>query len=336
MLNPDRVYVIYSPWEMKVMEKKRYRNLNGFLIDLFGEKVYKVGLYGGFTCPNRDGTSGVDGCTFCNPDSSRPLKYRDGMTIEQQLDEGCRYVSRRHGAGKFIAYFQDYSTTYGNPEALGDVYRRALSYDDIVGLSLCTRPDCLGENVLDLLEDISRETFLWVEVGVQSASDTLLTSMNRCHTHADSVTAFERLRERRIHSSAHVILGYPGETREDRIATAIFVNDSGALGVKVQNLHVVTGSTLETAYNRGQFDVMTLDQYVESACDFIEHIAPRVVIQRLTGEAPAELTVSPEWSLGKMKVLEKFRNRLSEGNRWQGKALGFPVSALEQPLLLPD
>jgi hypothetical protein len=321
---------------MKVMEKKRYRNLNGFLRDLFGEKVYKVGLYGGFTCPNRDGTAGVGGCTFCNPASSRPVKYRDGMTIEQQLDEGCRYISRRHGASKFIAYFQDYSTTYGSPGALGKIYRKALSHPEIVGLSLCTRPDCLDDDVLDLLKDISRETFLWVEVGVQSASETLLTAMNRCHTHADSVTSFKRLRERNIHSSAHVILGYPGETREDRIDTAIFVNDSGALGVKVQNLHVVTGSPLEAVYRRGEFDVMEFEQYVEYACDFIEHISPRVVIQRLTGEAPAELTVSPEWSLRKMMVLERFRNSLSERDRWQGKALGFPVSTLEQPLLLPD
>ena len=318
------------------MEKMRYRNLNSFLRNLFGEKVYKVSLYGGFTCPNRDGTIGVGGCTFCNPASSRPVKYHDGMTIEQQLAEGCTYISRRYGVKKFIAYFQDYSTTYGPVEALGKIYRKAFSHADIVGLSLCTRPDCLDDDVLDLLEEVSRETFLWVEVGVQSASETLLTAMNRCHTHADSITAFERLRERSIHSSAHVILGYPGETRGDRIDTAAFVNDSGALGVKVQNLHVVTGSPLESVYNRGEFDVMKLDQYVEYACDFIEHISPEVVVQRLTGEAPAELTVSPEWSLEKMIVLEKFRNHLSEGDRWQGKALGFPNSALEQPLLLPD
>jgi radical SAM protein (TIGR01212 family) len=321
---------------MKVMEKALYRNLNSFLRGLFGEKVYKVGLYGGFTCPNRDGTVGTDGCTFCNPASSRPRCYSPGMTIGEQLETGCRYIGKRYGANLYMAYFQDYTTTWGDPDRLREIYRSALAHPGVVGLALCTRPDCLGDPVLDLLEEIKEETFLWVEVGVQTSSDRLLRAMNRCHTMKDTEEAFRRLNSRAIYSSAHVILGYPGETETDRLETARFVSGSGALGVKIQNLHVVRNTGLAHACALGMFEPISFDGYVDAVIRFLENTSPGVVVQRLTGEAPGELTISPGWSVNKMAVLNRIRSRMNCEMRWQGKALGYPVTALEEPLSLPE
>lgn len=318
------------------MEKTLYRNLNGFLRGLFGEKVYKVGLYGGFTCPNRDGTLGREGCTFCNPESSQLRCYSPGMTIGEQLEAGCRYIDERHGAKLYMAYFKDYTTTWGDPDRLREIYSRALAHPGVVGLALCTRPDCLGNQVLDLLEEISGETFLWVEIGVQTASDRLLGAMNRCHTMKETVEAFRLLGSRGIHSSAHIILGYPGERPLDRLETARFVSGSGALGVKIQNLHVVRNTGLEDAYEKGAFEPMSLDGYVEAVIRFLENIGPGIVVQRLTGEAPAELTISPGWSVNKMAVLNRIKSRMNSEMRWQSKALGYPVAALEEPLSLPE
>jgi radical SAM protein (TIGR01212 family) len=321
---------------MKVMEESLYRNLGDFLRGIFGEKVYKVGLYGGFTCPVRDGTLDSRGCTYCDPRSSRPLSYREGMTLEEQLRQGCSYIARRHSARLFMAYFQDNTATWGDPGRLRDLCTRALEWPGVVGLALCTRPDCLGDRVLDVLEELSRRTFLWVEVGIQTASDGLLRSMNRRHTHRDSVRALRSLHGRGIHSSVHVILGYPGESEEDRSATACFVNGSGTLGVKVQNLHVVAGTVLADSFSRGGFQVMTLDEYAVYAVTFLENIGPGVVVQRLTGEAPRELTVAPGWSVNKLAVLDAVKRRMRNGNSWQGKALGYPASALREPLSLPE
>jgi hypothetical protein len=321
---------------MKLMEKSRYRNLSGFLRETFGGRVHKVGLYGGFTCPNRDGTLGTGGCTFCNPASSRPGSYRDGMTVGEQLEAGCAYVGSRFGTDMFLPYFQDYTATWCEPSRLEELCRSVLGFPGVVGLSLCTRPDCLGDGILDVLEGLAREAFLWVEVGVQTGSDRLLEAMNRCHTAEDSEKAFERLGERGIHSSAHVILGYPGETGGDVLETARLVSGSGTLGVKVQNLHVVAGTGLAESFGRGEFTPPTLEDYAERTLLLLENIRPDIVVQRLSGEAPAALTVAPGWSRRKSSVIDAVRSLLESRDGWQGRALGFPLSALEEPVALHD
>ncbi len=313
------------------MEDKRIRNLNSFFRHIFGRKVKKVCLWGGFTCPNRDGTFSSRGCTFCNPLSSRPKTYEEGKSIVQQMENGCRYISRRYNVNSFLPYFQDYTTTYGDPNELDSLCTEALSYPGTVGLSLCTRPDCLEESMLDYLEKLSGETFLWVEIGVQTSDDRILKDMNRRHTSLDTMNAFKALHARRIFSAAHMIIGYPGSSVETVLADAEFVRKTGTNGVKLQNLHVVKNTVIANRFAAGEFELMTMEDYADMVILFLEHTEPRVVILRLTGEAPEELTVAPEWSLHKMIVLNRIHGEMQRRDTWQGKALGFNRSSLNSP-----
>ncbi|MCK5115912.1 MAG: TIGR01212 family radical SAM protein [Candidatus Aegiribacteria sp.] len=314
------------------MEDTRIRNLNSFFRQVFGRKIYKVGLWGGFSCPNRDGTLSSNGCTFCNPLSSHPKSFVEGKSITQQLTDGCRYITWRFSVNSFISYFQDYTTTYGDLLELDALYSEALSYPGVVGLSLCTRPDCLPESVLDYLEDLSRRTFLWLEVGVQTSDDGILRDMNRCHTSLDTVNSFRALHERNIFSAAHMIIGYPGSTRETVLADAAFIRNTGTDGVKLQNLHIVRNTTIESRFSADEFELISMDEYINMVILFLEHTEPDVVILRLTGEAPDKLTVAPQWSLHKMTILNEIHGEMKERDTWQGKALGFSKSTIREPL----
>jgi len=314
------------------MEDKRIRNLNSFFRNIFGRKVCKVGLWGGFTCPNRDGKLSSEGCTFCNPLSSHPKSYVEGKSITEQLIDGCRYITWRFNANSFLPYFQDYTTTYGDLDELDALYSEALSYPGVVGLSLCTRPDCLPEPVLDYLEALSRRTFLWVEVGVQTSDDRILRDMNRCHTSLDTVNSFKALHARKIFSAAHMIIGYPGSSRETVLADAAFIRKSGTDGVKLQNLHIVKNTLIEKQFTSGEFELMTIDEYIDMVILFLEHTEPDVVILRLTGEAPDKLTIAPQWSLHKMIILNGIHEEMKRRDTWQGKALGFTKSSVAKPL----
>jgi radical SAM protein (TIGR01212 family) len=300
----------------------RYRKLNTFLKEIFGEKVYRVGLSGGFTCPNRDGTLSDAGCIFCNPASSEPLGYGPGMPVAVQVEKGVRYVRGRHGAEKFIAFFSDYTTTYAGVRELEAMYRDALSHPAIVGLALGTRPDCLSTEILDLLQSLARETFLWVELGVQSAHEKSMRFIHRCHTVEDTRRAIARLRERNILVSGHVILGLPGESVEDILASAGFLADNGVHGVKIHNLHVVEDTALARMYREGEYTPLELGEYVDLAVRFLERLPPDVVVQRVSGEAPRRLTVAPEWSVNKLAVVNAIDRELKRRDTWQGRGLG--------------
>ena len=258
-----------------VLAGQRYRKLNPFLRSVFGEKVYRIGLCGGFTCPNRDGAKGRGGCIYCNPASSEPVNYVAGMPLSQQLAEGVQYIRWRHGARKFIAFFEDYTTTYADFDRLESLYREAMAFPGVVGLALSTRPDCLSGTILDLLELAAQETFLWVELGIQSGHEKSLRVVNRCHTVEDSRRAAGALRDRGIAVSGHVILGLPGETAADMIDTARFLAEIGVQGVKIHNLHVVRGTRLADMHDRGEYEPLELDEYVEYACLLYTSPSPR-------------------------------------------------------------
>jgi hypothetical protein len=313
---------------------QRYRKFNPVLREKFGEKVFRVGLCGGFTCPNRDGTRGKGGCIFCNTLSSNPLGWEEGMTLTEQLDNGADYVRYRHHAYKFIAFFRDYTSTYGFVEDLENMYREAISYPGVVGLALSTRPDCLSSEVVSVLEKLAKETFLMVEVGVQSAKEESLQFINRCHTVEESSAALARLKKAGIHSSVHVILGIPGEDMCDMLNTARFVIDSGASAVKLHNLHVVKSTKLEELYNSGGVKLLTLEEYVDTAIAFIEHLPPSIIIQRTTGEAPRDLTVAPKWSINKIKVVSTIIAEMDSRDTWQGRALGYSLDEMASSLIL--
>lgn len=307
------------------MNKNRYYTLNTFFRNTFGEKVYKVSVAGNFTCPTRDGTLGTEGCAFCNPLGSEPKHYKPGMTVTEQLKLATEYVKERHETSSFLAYFQDYTTTYTSTAKLELLYKEALSFPDIKGLALCTRPDTLTSDTMDLLKNISKNAFVWVELGVQSACDLTLLRMNRRHTVYDSEKAFNELHKRGIRTSAHVILGYPGESSEETLSTAAFINSSGTAGVKLQNLHVIKDTKLEELYKNNSITLQRRSEYAELASDFIERIRPDIVIQRVTGEAPPRMLVAPDWAINKLAVMNRVRRELMYRESWQGKKLGFKI-----------
>lgn len=307
------------------MNRNRFHSLNTYFRNTFGTRVYKLSLAGGFTCPVRDGTISTSGCSYCNPSGNVPRHYTMEMTLSEQLDNSAEYVRERHGAEVFLAYFQDYTATYGNTARLEKLCREVLTFPGVKGLSLCTRPDCLPEDTVDLLADLSRETFVWIELGIQSGCDATLLRMKRGHTVHDSEKAFDRLHSRGIRTAAHVILGYPGESREEALSTAELVRNSGTCGVKIQNLHVLKNTLLAEQYERGEIKLQRRSEYAALAADFIERIEPGTVVQRLTGEAPPRLLVAPEWSINKLKVMDRVRRELMYRNSWQGKALGYSI-----------
>lgn len=310
------------------MEVARYRNLNGFLRKRFGHRVHKVGVCGGFGCPNRDGSIDTTGCVFCNPRSSLPKSYDSGDSVTEQLRKGTEYVSERFKAHRYIAYLQDQTTTHGPVDELEKICEEALEYPGVVGLALCTRPDCLPPEVLSLFERFGKKTMLWVEVGVQSARDGILRSMNRGHTAVEAEEALRTLGELPVLTSAHVILGYPGESEDDVWATAELLNKTRTDGVKIHNLHVVEGTPLARHYREGLFETISLEHYAALVAEFLERLEPGVIVERLTGEAPPEMTLAPEWSLHKQLALGRIRSVLEERDTWQGRLLGYSLEEL--------
>lgn len=313
------------------MNENRYHSLNTFFRNTFCERVFKLSLVGGFTCPVRDGTLSREGCSYCNTQGSIPAHYRRGMSMDEQLRAAAEHVSRKHGTSSFMAYFQDCTTTYGQTRALEKMYRKALDHPGVRGLALCTRPDCLPDPTVELLSEIARETFLWVELGVQSGCDVTLLRMGRKHTVYDSERAFDRLHEKGIRTAAHVILGFPGESREEALNTVGLIKRSKTAGVKLQNLHVLRNTPLERDWQAGKVKLMKASDYAALAADFLERIPPGVVVQRLAGEAPPGMLAAPEWAGNKLAVMNRVKRELMYRDSWQGKLLGFSMADIPAP-----
>jgi radical SAM protein (TIGR01212 family) len=308
---------------------KRYNGLNRVLKETFAARVYKVGLRLEFTCPNRDGTVAVGGCIYCNNASHTPETYRPRVPVAEQLRQGIEAVRKRHRAEKFIAYFQSYTNTYDSVSKLEKLYREALDCPGIVGLSISTRPDCIPKDVLELLTDLSRETYLWLELGLESMHDRTLKWVNRGHGLSDFIAAVEACKARGLRICAHLILGFPGESHADMLATAPLLNGLGIDGVKLHNLHVIKNTVLEKIYKARPFEIFRQDQYVSLVCDFLELLNPATVIHRLTGETYRALTVAPDWSVNKIGVHNAIGQALAARDTWQGKLV--PGRAAEIP-----
>jgi radical SAM protein (TIGR01212 family) len=298
--------------------EKRYRSFSRYLREIFGCRVQKIPLDAGCICPNRDGRVGFGGCIYCGPRGSGTGAYEKGVPLSEQIRAGIESGKRRLGECKFIAYFQAFTNTYAPPERLKTLYDEALSHQEIVGLSIGTRPDCAPDEVLDLLEEYARRCHLWVEYGLQSAHDKTLEIINRGHDVAQFVDAVERTKGRGINICAHIILGLPGETKEEMMTTADLVASLGLEGIKIHSLYVLKGTKLAEMYQQGEFRLLKLDEYVNLVCDFLERLPPEMVIQRLTGEAPRDLLVAPPWSLEKMAVLGKIEAELERRRSYQG------------------
>jgi radical SAM protein (TIGR01212 family) len=297
----------------------RYYDLNTYLRNIFGCRVQKISLDAGLSCPNRDGRITTGGCIYCNQRGSGTGAFKKGLSITEQLTAGKEFLSQRYKAQKFIAYFQSFSNTYGPYERLKSLYEEALAVEDIVGLSIGTRPDCIDESILSLLEGYAKDSLVWIEYGLQSAHDRTLKFINRGHDVNTYKKAVEATKNRGLKICAHVILGLPCEDRGDMCATAKAIAAMGIDGIKIHLLYIVKGTRMEKLYLEGSYRCLEQEEYANLVCDFLELLPPSMVIQRITGDPHPDELVAPEWSLRKNETLSRIKEIFAERDSWQGK-----------------
>jgi hypothetical protein len=298
--------------------EKLYRDYPSYLRERFGCRVQKISLDAGLTCPNRDGTLGRHGCIYCNARGSG-TGAAGTLTIAEQIQRAKTVLARRYKAKKFLGYFQSYTNTYAPLEHLRRLYGEALSDPDVVGLSIGTRPDCVPDDVLDHLAAVSRNHLVWLEYGLQSANDATLKRIRRGHSVAAFDDAVRRTRDRALPVCAHVILGLPGESFEDMMATARFLSSRDIQAVKIHLLYVVRGTVLEQWLNSGRYRCLTRAEYARCAGEFLARLRPDIIVQRLTGDPHPEELAAPRWALEKQKNLQAVFHYMKEHGLVQGK-----------------
>ncbi|OQX18989.1 MAG: TIGR01212 family radical SAM protein [Desulfobacteraceae bacterium IS3] len=298
---------------------KRYNDLNTYLRNLFGCRVQKITVDAGLSCPNRDGSLSFGGCIYCNAKGSGTGAHTHGLSVSEQLIRGKEALSRRYKAKKFIAYFQSFSNTYSSLEKLRSLYDEALAVEDVAGLSIGTRPDCVNEAILQLLESYAKDRLIWIEYGLQSAHDATLAFINRGHNLQCFKDAVNATKNRGINICVHLILGLPGETKAQMLETANIVADMGLDGVKLHLLYVIKGTVLEKLYQHGDYNCMEQLEYIDIVCDVLERLPGEMIIQRLTGDPHKEELVAPLWSLRKRETLDLIAHTMEMRNSFQGK-----------------
>lgn len=303
----------------KMWGDKRYNSLNKFLRDKFGEKVFKISLDGGFTCPNRDGKVAKGGCTFCSSKGSGDYAGQRTLSIETQFDNVKEMMNKKWKEGKYIAYFQAYTNTYGPVVELRKKYEDAINKDGVVALAIGTRPDCINEEVLDLLEEMNKKVYTWVELGLQTIHDDTARNFNRGYDLAVFDKAMEGLKSRGIDTVVHCIFGLPGENKEQMLETVDYVARCGAQGIKLHLLHLMEGTRMVKDYEEGKLKFLTQEEYVDLICESISRIPQEMVVHRLTGDAPRQLLIGPMWSLKKWEVLNAIDKALEDNDIYQGK-----------------
>lgn len=297
---------------------KRYYSLNNFLRDKFGEKVFKISLDAGFSCPNRDGTIGKGGCIYCSERGSGDFAGNRKYSIESQFKDIKVMMNKKWKSGKYIAYFQAYTNTYAPIEKLREKYEEAVSQDGVVALAIATRPDCLGEEVLDLIEEYSKRIYTWVELGLQTSNENTAKIINRGYKLETFEKAVKQLKDRNIDVVVHTIFGLPGESRDDMINTIKYVSKCEVKGIKIHLLHLMENTPLVKFYNEGKLKFLEQDEYVDLICESISILPKDVVIHRLTGDAPRNLLIGPMWSLKKWEILNQIDRTLEERGIYQG------------------
>jgi radical SAM protein (TIGR01212 family) len=301
--------------------RKRYNAFSDELKRVFGCRVHRISVDAGFSCPNRDGTVGTAGCIYCGGKGSGAFGIAQGVPVAEQIEAGKEVMIRKYKAKRFIAYFQAYSNTYGPSQRLRALYDEALAVEDVVGLIVGTRPDCLPEDTLELISEYAKKIYFWLELGLQSPLDRTLDLIGRGHDFASFVNSMKACKKLGLRVCVHVILGLPGESRADMLATAGILNDLDADGVKIHLLHVMKETPLEEFYRRGKVGLLERDEYVGLVCDFLERLKPEMSIQRLTGDGGRDHLIAPLWSLQKFEVLNAIDHELERRGSRQGSAL---------------
>lgn len=301
-----------------IMER-RYNSFGSYIKNLYKTKVYKVNVDAGFTCPNRDGTLGTTGCIYCNNDSFRPSSCKPMLSLREQIKNGISYIKRRYKAEKFLVYFQPYTNTYAPVETLEVLYKEALSEPSVIGIAIGTRPDTVDEKKISLLESLSKEHFVLVEYGMQSMYDKTLEFINRGHDYKTFLKALDLTRNRGIHIGAHIIVGFPTETREEMLAMADELSTIPVEFLKIHQLQVIRDTPLEVLFKENPFHVFDYYEYIDFIVDFIERLSPRIVIQRLFATAPDSILIAPQWGKSRQEILRDIEKRLEFRNTYQGK-----------------
>ena len=297
---------------------KLYNDYNSYLRNKYSCKVYRIGLDAGFSCPNRDGTKGSGGCIYCNGNGSRSNYADPHDNIKKQIASRIDYLKKINSAAKFIAYFQAFTNTYASVETLKERYDQIFGFDDIVGISIGTRPDTIDNDKLELISSYMDRYEVWLELGLQSIHNKTLERINRAHTFENFLASFNLAKKFNIPVCSHVILGLPGETKEDMLKTAAMLGKLKVDAVKIHLLHVLRGSPLEKLYIEGKVTVMAQSEYVELVCDFLEHIPADIIIQRLTGEGSRLNHIAPAWALNKIETINQIGETLKKRGTCQG------------------
>lgn len=299
-------------------DNKRYYTQNYFLRKKFGEKIFKISLNGGFSCPNIDGTKGVGGCTYCSSKGSGDFAGDPRLNITEQFNT-IREQMETKWKGKYIAYFQANTNTYAPLSKLKSLYESALSQENVVGLSISTRADCLSYDVIQYLCELDKRTYLTVELGLQTIHNETAEKINRCHSYDDFIEGYNKLKSRGINVCVHIINGLPGETHEMMLETAKAVSLLKPHSIKLHLLHIIKGTKMAEQFLNGEFNALSLDEYVNIICDQLEILSPEIIIQRVTGDGDKNTLIAPLWSLKKFVVMNEIDKELVKRNSFQGK-----------------
>ena len=301
-----------------------YNDFSSFLRNHFSSKVQKISINAGFTCPNRDGSKGYGGCTYCNNQTFNPAYCKTDKSVSKQLREGKDFFARKYPQMQYLAYFQAYTNTYGELDALKRMYEEALTVDGIVGLVIGTRPDCMPDALLDYLEHLNRQTFLLVEYGIESTNDEVLRRINRGHSFACSAEAVRRTAERGILTGGHIIVGLPGDADEspDTLREAAKkLSDLPLDTLKMHQLQLIRGTRMAHEYENSPqcFHLYTAEEYIDIVIDYVECLRPDIVLERFVSQSPKDLLIAPDWGLKNYEFTEKVKKRMVQRDTWQGK-----------------
>jgi len=301
---------------------KRYLDYASFIKLTFGERVQKISLDIGFSCPNRDGTKGFGGCTYCNNDTFNPDYCEPTKSITQQLQEGITFFSKKYKTQKYLGYFQAYTNTYADLSSLKKMYEEALNVNGVIGLVIGTRPDCITQEIIDYLDRLSKKKFISLEFGVESTNEKTLKNINRCHTFEDTKSTFDLCKNKGFELGAHIILGLPGENKSDLLNHAFQLSKLPITTLKIHHLQIVKNSVMGVQYKRNpeKFKLFTAENYIDFVTEFISYLRPNIIIERFISEAPKELLIAPNWKgLKNFEIVAKIDKKLIKKNTWQGK-----------------
>ncbi|MEL7586065.1 MAG: TIGR01212 family radical SAM protein [Prolixibacteraceae bacterium] len=301
--------------------ERYYNDYSSYSKKMFEGRVQKISVDGGFSCPNRDGSKALNGCSYCNNKTFNPQYCRLEKSISDQVREGIRFFSRKYPSMRYLAYFQAYSNTYAELSVLKERYREALAYPQIIGLVIGTRPDCVSNEILNYLAELSESCYVMIEFGLESVKDETLKRINRGHTFSDSVKALEETAKKNIHTCAHMILGLPGESYEDILNQARVISRLPVENLKLHQLQIHRGTRMAVEYLQrpDDFSLFTVDVYLDLVIDYLELLNPAIVIERFVSQAPADLVIAPKWGLKNHEFAARLDKRIRERKSWQGK-----------------